>query len=309
MLKRSRPGKTNRPVENTILTFFFRELKALKKYTKNKNFTSSPNVAANVLYNWIAAICKYHETKKTVIPLQLESDEAEEYFDQCREELEGIRQDLLEKENIVERLSNVHEEQVRYTDTVRRECEQAATRKRHYDGLQQILNYFTNRIETQLSKIQHKLASCAGNSLLKAATISFLGPYGYEQREELLMSWISKLDALQISCSPMDSILSIFYTKLEQHDICSKGLMNDQNVLISAWIIEKMERPKTGVPLIVDAQGAATSWLESLTEDKSCLVDADDPDLGKKIANHSMNSSHLVRIVFHSSLNLMMHRF
>lgn len=161
----------------------------------NKEKVHSVSQAAEAIVVWILATDKFQQIKKVVGPKEKKLREAESKLKEVEAELSKKEAALKEVQDMVADLERNLEKSTREKEMLQAKKEQAEVQLRRAEKLLNGLSGEAERWKVTQGKLQHDLKNLIGNILLAAASISYLGPFNYQYRQDMLKGWITDCKA------------------------------------------------------------------------------------------------------------------
>lgn len=124
--------------------------------------------------------------------------------------------------------------------------------------------YF-DKLVLLLQTYSRRLSTLAGDTLIAAGSITYLGPFTGDYRKDITLSWLNELKGNNLRHSPNYSLSSVLVdpSELRLWNVC--GLPRDSFSKDNMIIATRASR----WPLIIDPQGQANKWIKALEADYS----------------------------------------
>jgi len=116
-----------------------------------------------------------------------------------------------------------------------------------------------------LQSYSRRLLTIAGDTIIAAGSITYLGPFTDGYRKEITLSWLHDLTRHNLGHSPNYSLSSVLVdpSELRWWNVC--GLPRDSFSTDSMIIATRASR----WPLMIDPQEQANEWMKALEADNS----------------------------------------
>ncbi|KAM8794253.1 dynein axonemal heavy chain 2 [Eudromia elegans] len=225
--------------------------------------------AACSLCMWVRAMETYGRVHRVVEPKrvrvaaamaqlaekQAAQAEAQEKLREVAERLARLRREYGEKQAQQEELGR------RAQDTEAR-LERAARLGRGLAGERA-------RWQRAVQGLDEALATVAGDSVLAAAGLAYLGPFAAPDRHELLArAWEPELRGQGLPCAPEFSLAAFLAPPGAVRSWTLGGLPSDPFAITSAVIVTRSQQ----WPLLIDPQGQACRWIKNMEEPRGLQV-------------------------------------
>jgi len=124
--------------------------------------------------------------------------------------------------------------------------------------------YF-DKLVLLLQTYSRRLSTIAGDTIIAAGSITYLGPFTDDYRKDITLSWLNELTRNNLGHSPNYSLSSVLVdpSELRFWNVC--GLPRDSFSTDNMIIATRASR----WPLIIDPQEQANKWIKALEADNS----------------------------------------
>jgi DNA polymerase III delta prime subunit len=209
---------------------------------------------------WVRAIDNYARVLNTVTPKRDKCIALKQDLDKAFSILHGKQIALAQVQLQAGRIRERHVASVASRDALEARMEQARLRMTRATELMAILQAEEHRWLAEVASLEAQRARVAGDSLLAACCVVYLGPFDNTARRRLLASWADSCVQAQIECTQPFVLSRFLGTPALVDRWLSAGLPDDEFSLENAVILSQCRR----FPLILDPQGQANAWLRKL---------------------------------------------
>nr|XP_015207526.1 PREDICTED: dynein heavy chain 3, axonemal-like [Lepisosteus oculatus] len=224
--------------------------------------------ACEGLCSWVRAIEVYDRVAKIVAPkraclsvAQTELEEQQAKLAAARSELSAVTDRLA---GLQERLARQLQERSQLQDSITH----TRLKLQRAERLISSLGGERERWQEVASRLGDSYQNIAGDVLLSAGMVAYLGPFTPGFRQEVLSEWQSQCVRQQVPVSPHFSLSSTLgdpHTILEWQQC---GLPRDTFSVDNALIVRHAER----WPLLLDPEGQAGLWIKTMERDSQLQV-------------------------------------
>jgi len=239
------------------------------------------SVACEAMCMWVHAMRTYYYVSKEVAPKRQQLAEATEQLnaaaaqrDAAAGRLDAVTRRLAKLEadlnGAIDKKASLEEETERCT--------------RQLDNAEKLLSGLGGEAaswEQQSEEYGRQMASVAGDVMICAALISYLGPFVASYRADLIAVWKAALDENKVPYSKGVSVQHILSTPVEIRQWNIDGLPADTFSIENGCIMARTSR----WPLLIDPQGQANKFLKT-SQAKLQLKTIKASDSSKKITQN-----------------------
>lgn len=238
--------------------------KVRKDFIPHKDFkppiVAKASSAAEGLCKWIIAMDLYDSVAKVVAPKKARLEAAEKEYADTMKVLNEKRQLAEELARKVASLNEELREANRQKQSVEAEVERTSLKLQRAESLISSLGGEKQRWTDAAENLQTIFDHLAGDILVSAAVIAYLGPFSFEHRKETYLSWHRFILNLNIPCSPHFQFVDILGTEINVQGWTLAGLPRDIFSAENALIMENSSRHS----LLIDPQSQANTWIKNL---------------------------------------------
>lgn len=238
--------------------------KVRKDFIPHKDFkppiVAKASSAAEGLCKWIIAMDLYDSVAKLVAPKKARLEAAEKEYADTMKVLNEKRQLAEELARKVTSLNEELREANRQKQSVEAEVERTSLKLQRAESLISSLGGEKQRWTDAAENLQTIFDHLAGDILVSAAVIAYLGPFSFEHRKQTYLEWHKFILNLNIPCSPHYQFVDILGTEINIQGWTLAGLPRDIFSAENALIMENSTRPS----LLIDPQSQANAWIKNL---------------------------------------------
>lgn len=243
----------------------------LEPYLNLKNFNgeTAAGVAAagGGMYDWVRSMFDYHNYSKDLIPLLDDLRKKENELKSAESRLAAADEALREVKRQVEELSNKHhkltiEKKMLAEDAARTEAKMEAA-----SNLVLSLADEKRRWDEQKDSFANSIARLVGDCAIACAFISYLGPFNFETRRQMLHSFTATLASPRFDKIPFDKDLNLTSFLADPSQVAEwnqEGLPKDELSIQNGILVTQADR----FPLLIDPQGQALKWVRQRCADR-----------------------------------------
>ncbi|KAJ3106842.1 Dynein heavy chain 7, axonemal [Phlyctochytrium planicorne] len=238
--------------------------------------------AAEGLCNWIVAMESYDRVAKVVAPKQIALAHAEEELAvtlaglaEKRATLKAV-QDRLEALN--DNLRALGEKKERLEKDVKSCEEQLDRAQKLLGGLGGEKQRWTDIVKT----LDATLFNLAGDVLISAGIIAYLGAFTKMYRQMCIKDWAKQCIEVGIPCSESFSLSKTLGDQIKIRAWTIAGLPSDSFSIDNGIIVQNARR----WPLMIDPQGQANKWVKNMEKDNNLqIIKLTDSDYVRNLEN------------------------
>ncbi|KAJ1562107.1 Dynein heavy chain 7, axonemal, partial [Cladochytrium tenue] len=238
--------------------------------------------AAEGLCNWIIAMESYDRVAKVIAPKQIALAHAEA---ELATTLAGLAEKQAVLKAVQDRLQALNDDLQALTlkkEKLERDvksCEEQLDRaQKLLGGLGGEKQRWTDVVQ-QLDGTLHNLA---GDVLISAGVIAYLGAFTKTYRADCVTDWIAAARAAGIPCSDSFSLAKVLGDPIKIRSWIIAGLPSDAFSVDNGIVVGNARR----WPLMIDPQGQANKWVKNMEKDNNLQVlKLTDPDYVRNLEN------------------------
>jgi dynein heavy chain len=246
-----------------------RIIKSIAPFMEDPAFTPAAiekaSKACTAVCMWARAMYKYHFVALGVAPKRARLKEAEDELSVVMAQLAVAKATLQEVNDRLAGLEKAFNEAVEKKDQLEKKEASCKIQLKNADKLVGGLGGEETRWRETVETLKLAYDNILGDVIISGATISYLGPFTTEFRNQLVKSWQDGLRSYNIPHSTGANLESTLLdpVKVRSWQICS--LPSDSLSTQNAIIIENGRR----WPLLIDPQGQANRYIRSMAKDSS----------------------------------------
>ena len=207
-------------------------------------------------------------TAKIVMPKKERLAQAESSLKETMDLLMAKRSQLALIEAKVAQLKADYAEACRRRQELADDVDMCAKKLRRAEALMTGLGSERIRWSEAEIKLNEKLDNLAGDILLSAASIAYLGPLTSAFRDKCIADWVEFTSSLGIACSSRFSLSETLGSAVEIEAWTEAGLPRDSFSVDNAVMIYNQDK----WPLLIDPQGQANQWLRSSEQPRGLIL-------------------------------------
>ncbi|KAM9836557.1 LOW QUALITY PROTEIN: dynein axonemal heavy chain 2 [Aulostomus maculatus] len=263
-----------------------RILKKIGHYCRLEDFQpeiiGKVSLAAKSLCMWVRAMEVYGRIYRVVEPKRAQLNAAMAQLAEKQAALAEAQDKLREVGEKLDQLKNQHGEKLAMKESLRKKSDEMEMKLDRADKLVSGLAGERVRWEERVSGLEENMGYLVGDCLLAASSLSYMGPFLSNYREELLAIWMKEVRDLQIPCSPRFSFAGFLSNPTVVRDWNIQGLPSDAFSTENGVIVTRGNR----WPLMVDPQGQALKWVKKMELKRALkVVDFQMPDYMQVLEN------------------------
>ena len=248
----------------------------------NEKSMMSVSQAATALVIWAQAIDKFAKVKKIVGPKEKKLAEAEKKLNEVTTELKKKQAALQE---VRDKVAALQENLINSQKKAQSYANQQETAKKQLVRAEKLvagLGSESERWKVTVKLLEDDSSNVAGNIIVAAAVISYLGPFTSEYRSQMTDIWVKRAKELKIPISDNFNLERILVEPIQLREWQTLGLPADQLSTVNGIMIFNCRR----WPLIIDPQGQANRWVRNLYKDtKLQVIKLSEPNYPRTLEN------------------------
>ncbi|KAJ3118419.1 Dynein heavy chain 7, axonemal [Phlyctochytrium bullatum] len=238
--------------------------------------------AAEGLCNWIIAMESYDRVAKVVAPKQIALAHAEEELAVTLAGLAEKRATLKAVQDRLEALNDNLRALAEKKDKLEKDvknCEEQLDRAQKLLGG---LGGEKQRWTDVVTNLDAKLYNLAGDVLISAGIIAYLGAFTKTYRQMCIVDWAKACIDAGIPCSDSFSLSKTLGDPIKIRAWTIAGLPSDSFSIDNGIIVSNARR----WPLMIDPQGQANKWVKNMEKDNNLqIIKLTDPDYVRNLEN------------------------
>nr|XP_046242172.1 dynein axonemal heavy chain 2 isoform X2 [Scatophagus argus] len=256
-----------------------RVLKKIGKYCRQVDFQpeviGKVSLAAKSLCMWVRAMETYGHTYRVVEPKRAQLNAAMAQLAEKQSALAEAQNKLREIGERLDQLKKQHGEKLAMKENLRKQSDEMKVKLDQADKLVTGLAEERIRWEERVAGLEENIGFLAGDCLLGASFLSYMGPFLSNYRDELLAIWMKEVRDLEIPCTPGFSFAVFLSKPTAVRDWNIQGLPSDAFSTENGVIVTRGNR----WPLMVDPQGQALKWIKNMERKRGLkVIDFQMPD-------------------------------
>lgn len=246
-----------------------RVIKAVTTFMEDPGFTPAAiekaSVACKAVCMWARAMFKYHFVALGVAPKRARLKQAEEELAVVMAKLAQAKAILQQVNDRLDQLEKAYNEAVEKKDMLEKKEASCKIQLSNADKLVGGLGGEEKRWSETVESLGEAYTNILGDVIISAATISYLGPFTADFRNNMVASWQSDLLSFGIPHTKGCNLESTLANpvKVRSWQLCS--LPSDSLSTQNAIIMDNGRR----WPLLIDPQGQGNLYIRSMAKDVS----------------------------------------
>ncbi|XP_042305771.1 dynein axonemal heavy chain 1 isoform X2 [Sceloporus undulatus] len=242
-------------------------IKLIQPYIDSEEFQPSAiakvSKACTSICQWVRAMHKYHFVAKAVEPKRQALREAEEDLQATQRILDEAKERLRDVEEGIAHLQAKYRGTLATKEELEMKCEQCEQRLNRADKLINGLADERVRWQETVQNLDYMINNIAGDVLVSAGFIAYLGPFTGHYRTALCEEWISQLDTYNVPHTKEPNLIATLGDPVKIRSWQIAGLPNDTLSVENGMITQFSQR----WTLFIDPQGQANKWIKNLEKD------------------------------------------
>uniref|UniRef100_A0A803TP24 Dynein axonemal heavy chain 1 n=1 Tax=Anolis carolinensis TaxID=28377 RepID=A0A803TP24_ANOCA len=242
-------------------------IKLIQPYIDSEEFQPSAiakvSKACTSICQWVRAMHKYHFVAKAVEPKRQALREAEEDLQATQKILDEAKERLREVEDGIAHLQAKYRGTLATKEELEMKCEQCEQRLGRADKLINGLADERVRWQETVQNLDYMINNIAGDVLVSAGFIAYLGPFTGHYRTALCEDWLNHLDSYNVPHTKEPNLITTLGDPVKIRSWQIAGLPNDTLSVENGMITQFSQR----WTLFIDPQGQANKWIKNLEKD------------------------------------------
>ncbi|XP_053154302.1 dynein axonemal heavy chain 1 isoform X2 [Hemicordylus capensis] len=219
--------------------------------------------ACTSICQWVRAMHKYHFVAKAVEPKRQALREAEEDLQATQKVLDEAKERLREVEEGIAHLQAKYRGTLATKEELEMKCEQCEQRLGRADKLINGLADEKVRWQETVQNLDYMINNIAGDVLVSAGFVAYLGAFTGQYRISLCEEWIEKLELCCVPHTKEPNLIATLGDPVKIRSWQIAGLPNDTLSVENGMITQFSQR----WTLFIDPQGQANKWIKNLEKD------------------------------------------
>ncbi|KAH1168316.1 dynein axonemal heavy chain 1 [Mauremys mutica] len=247
-------------------------IKAIQPYIDNEEFQPAAiakvSKACTSICQWVRAMHKYHFVAKGVEPKRQALREAEEDLQVTQKILDEAKDRLREVEDGIATLQAKYRSCIAKKEELEMKCELCEQRLGRADKLINGLADEKVRWQDTVQNLDYMINNIAGDVLISAGFVAYLGPFTGQYRTALCEDWLKKLEEHDVPHTREPNLISTLGDPVKIRSWQIAGLPND-TLSVENGVITQFSQRWTH---FIDPQGQANKWIKNLEKENGLEV-------------------------------------
>lgn len=244
----------------------------LGPYIDNEKFTEERmgkiSEACRALCAWVHAMYNFYFVNERVKPLQASAEEARVSLENTLLSLDEARRALRAVEEKISALENQHRMAETRKEQLAADVALCRVRIERATQLSEGLGGEKISWASKVAELKASFGTLLGDSILAAAFVTYLSPFGAAERADLVSQFKSLLVASGIPFQADWSMRSVLGNDAEILNWNLQGLPRDPLSVDNALVVIETKR----WPLLLDPQEQANKWIKRMEKDSDLCV-------------------------------------
>ncbi|XP_066555780.1 dynein axonemal heavy chain 1 [Amia ocellicauda] len=247
-------------------------IRLIQPYIDNEEFQPASiakvSTACTSICLWVRAMHKYHFISRGVEPKRLALQEAQADLAETRRVLEEAKERLSTVQEGIATLQARYRDCLAKRDELQDKCQQCEQRLIRADKLITGLADEKVRWQETVASLDFMVDNVAGDVLLAAGYVAYLGPFTGEYRAAMAEEWLRGFRELGVPHTRVPSLISTLGDPVKIRSWQIAGLPNDSLSVENGVIAQFSQR----WPHFIDPQGQANKWIKNMERDSGLDV-------------------------------------
>ncbi|XP_026131005.1 dynein heavy chain 1, axonemal isoform X1 [Carassius auratus] len=247
-------------------------IKQVQPYIDNPEFQpesiAKVSKACTSICQWVRAMHVYHFVARAVEPKRQALQEAQEDLDVTQRILDDAKEKLAAVEEGIATLQAKYHECLTKRDELDAKCQLCENRLIRADKLIGGLADEKVRWRETVQQLEYMVNNVAGDVLLAAGYVAYLGPFTGEYRSAMAEEWLRGFKELAVPHTERPNLISTLGDKVKIRSWQIAGLPKDSLSVENGVIAQYSQR----WPLFIDPQGQANKWIKNTERDNALAV-------------------------------------
>ncbi|XP_009304459.3 dynein axonemal heavy chain 1 [Danio rerio] len=242
-------------------------IKQVQPYMDNPEFhpdsIAKVSKACTSICQWVRAMHVYHFVARAVEPKRQALQEAQEDLAVTQRILDDAKGKLAAVEEGIATLQAKYHECLAKRDELDAKCQLCENRLIRADKLIGGLADEKVRWSETVQQLEYMVNNVAGDVLLAAGYVAYLGPFTGEYRSAMAEEWLRGFKDLAVPHTEQPNLISTLGDKVKIRSWQIAGLPKDSLSVENGVIAQYSQR----WPLFIDPQGQANKWIKNMERD------------------------------------------
>uniref|UniRef100_A0A8C1R3A1 Dynein, axonemal, heavy chain 1 n=1 Tax=Cyprinus carpio TaxID=7962 RepID=A0A8C1R3A1_CYPCA len=247
-------------------------IKQVQPYIDNPEFQpdsiAKVSKACTSICQWVRAMHVYHFVARAVEPKRQALQESQEDLAVTQRILDNAKEKLAAVEEGIATLQAKYHECLTKRDELDAKCQLCENRLIRADKLIGGLADEKVRWRETVQQLEYMVNNVAGDVLLAAGYIAYLGPFTGEYRSAMAEEWLRGFKELTVPHTERPNLISTLGDKVKIRSWQIAGLPKDSLSVENGVIAQYSQR----WPLFIDPQGQANKWIKNTERDNTLAV-------------------------------------
>ncbi|RXN34314.1 dynein heavy chain axonemal [Labeo rohita] len=247
-------------------------IKQVQPYIDNPEFQpdsiAKVSKACTSICQWVRAMHVYHFVARAVEPKRQALQEAQEDLAVTQRILDDAKEKLAAVEEGIATLQAKYHECLSKRDELDAKCQLCEIRLIRADKLIGGLADEKVRWRETVQQLEYMVNNVAGDVLLAAGYVAYLGPFTGEYRLAMAEEWLRGFKELAVPHTERPNLISTLGDKVKIRSWQIAGLPKDSLSVENGVITQYSQR----WPLFIDPQGQANKWIKNMERDNTLAV-------------------------------------
>ncbi|XP_019331155.1 dynein axonemal heavy chain 1 [Alligator mississippiensis] len=247
-------------------------IKAIQPYIDSEEFQPAAiakvSKACTSICQWVRAMHKYHFVAKAVEPKRQALREAEEDLQVTQKILDEAKERLRDVEDGIAMMQAKYRSYIAKKEELEMKCEQCEQRLSRADKLINGLADERVRWQDTVQNLDYMINNVAGDVLVSAGFVAYLGPFTGQYRTALYEDWIQKMEEHGVPHTKEPNLIGTLGDPVKIRSWQIAGLPND-TLSVENGVITQFSQRWTH---FIDPQGQANKWIKNLEKENSLEV-------------------------------------
>ncbi|KAM4613811.1 dynein axonemal heavy chain 1 [Polymixia lowei] len=247
-------------------------IRLIQPYIDNEEFQPASiakvSKACTSICQWVRAMHVYHFVARAVEPKKQALREAQEDLAATQRILDDAKEKLAAVEEGIATLEAKYHDCLAKRDQLDNECQLCESRLVRADKLIGGLADEKVRWKETVQHLEYMVNNVAGDVLLSAGYVAYLGPFTGEYRAAMAEEWLRGFKELSVPHTDEPNLVSTLGDPVKIRSWQIKGLPNDNLSVENGVITQYSQR----WALFIDPQGQANKWIKNMERDNVLAV-------------------------------------
>ncbi|XP_051777061.1 dynein axonemal heavy chain 1 [Erpetoichthys calabaricus] len=247
-------------------------IKNIQPYIDNEEFKPAAiakvSKACTSICQWVLAMYSFHFVARAVEPKKQALREAKEDLEITERVLEMAKAQLAEVEEGIATLQAKYKDCVSKKEELEVKCDQCEQRLFRADKLINGLADEKVRWQETVHNLEYMVNNVAGDVLLSAGYVAYLGPFTGEYRAAMAEEWLRKFKEYEVPHTKEPSLIGTLGDPVKIRSWQIAGLPKDMLSVENGVITQYSQRWSH----FIDPQGQANKWIKTMEKDKGLDV-------------------------------------